>query len=293
MPGKKRVDDVTDSVGKKLKERIKAKKEREAAEREAVRNAKPHKVETQSYTERRRAKRAERAKRFKETGEPKVKKDGTPYEFNPKYTEPKPGRCNAVTSVGGYCGLWAGFRTSHPGVGFCWLHERDYDTHKTTRAGLERHKRYSYLRNSKHVAKLVQQEEEFEELLDLSPELRLMRVLLEDILENFDMWSEALEEWYLQEMPRNARPRNLVTLTEVMDALDKIGKQAERIQKMKTSELISVFAVHQYLELAGAQVVVAMLDEIRDPQLADRIMEKIEDGWANLPLIEPSRTRVR
>lgn len=283
------IDKSVKKLRKKVTEKTEAQRERQKAKKAAVRDAPASHFDRTKASEEARKKRAERVK---EKLKGKKKADGTPYEFNPKYKEPQSGRCNALTSAGGYCGLWAGFRTDHPGVGRCWLHDRQ-SRDGVSKNQLKRHRRYSYLRNSKHVARLRQQEEEFEELLDLSPELRLMRVLLEDILENFDMWSEALEEWYLQEMPRNARPRNLVTLTEVMDALEKIGRQAERIQKMRTHELISVFVVHQYLELAGAQVVVAMQEEINDPVLADRIMEKIEDGWANLPLIEPSSTRVR
>lgn len=283
------VNEATKAAAKKASAKKKKWQERRKAEREARNNAEVPKSDYYRDTsEEAEKKRKERVKKLKDRLKGKTKADGTAYEYNPRFTKPQPGRCNAVTSMGGYCGMWAGFRTDHPGVGQCYVHQRNAKVNKDGGApiGATRKARYSYLTNSRHIARLRRQEDELEDLLDLSPELKLMRVLLEDIVENWDMWSEALEEWWRQEMPGPRRPRGYMSLTEVMDALDKIGRQAERIQKMKMNDAINVFVLHQYLEAAGAYVVEAMQSTIQDPVLANKLMEKIEHGWSELPLID-------
>lgn len=222
-----------------------------------------------------------KAQKLKEKldGVPKAS-NGDTFVFVPRYTSPQPGRCGGRTSVGGYCGRSAGAETAHKGTGPCVQHGGVPRKHIREKKGMKLKHRYEGLNLPTIAERFKGAEDELEGLLDLSPELKMLRAVTSKRLEEFEDFHDALIDWHYQLNPH--RPPKLLEFSVVLDAFEKVGRMAERIQKMNDKAFLSLAGVSALMEMAAAAAVAAAMEEIDDNDVRTKFLSSLESKWTQL-----------
>ncbi len=196
--------------------------------------------------------------------------------------------CGARTRSGAPCVRGKGERTGHRGQGRCWLH-----------GGQSRvkHGMYSAITRP-NLRKLMDEiSQTTEDLMDLEPELLLLKALTIDYSNRYDAFCEALESWYpshgeavrvllntndagqikkaivqLRESI-NARPARVPDITAVSQLVDRIGKTVERMHKLQTAGAVSINELKRIMDAMG-EVVSRHVDE--------ETSQRIETEWKQI-----------
>lgn len=108
-----------------------------------------------------------------------------------------------------------------------------------------------------------------QKILDLEPELHLLRTLLLDTVNQFDVLRAGIVAWYVD---GGAKPRAVPDLRLVMDLLERIGRMVERIAGLQAKSSIDVATFRRVVEAMG--IVVAR-------HVADvKALQAIEAEWS-------------
>jgi hypothetical protein len=169
-----------------------------------------------------------------------------------------------------YCRARAGARTDHPGVGRCYHHSGT----KQVFSG-----RYSTLTNER-VAPLVAAFLADPSPTDLGPEVALLRALVHDFVERYNLLVDALVEWNHGRDP-NARPQRIPRLSDVAALVAEVGKMVERIEKIRTAAHISENP--EFRRIAHQMALVVQEAFVGIPDATARLT-RIHHGWAAIPL---------
>jgi hypothetical protein len=118
------------------------------------------------------------------------------------------------------------------------------------------------------------------DLMDLSPEIKMIRALVIDFINRYDDFVDHLESWYNaldakrkdQELP--PVPRRIPTLEDAGQLLEAITRMVERMHKITREGSISLDVFRGLMGQMG--VIVAR--EVADSKTLDRI----EQGWAEI-----------
>lgn len=119
--------------------------------------------------------------------------------------------CGAKKTTGpGTCTHPAGLRTNHYGEGKCWLH-----------GGASRvtHGRYSKI-NHARLRELIKKYEDDPDPLNIMPELAMVRALLTDFIERYQIITDALLGWWASWVGKPLSPDLVHSYTRVVDELE-------------------------------------------------------------------------
>ena len=173
------------------------------------------------------------------------------------------GLCGARTKgTGKPCRRPAGWGTSND-EGRCKLHGG---------ATPIRHGRYSKL-SHRRLGDLLQRYEDDPDPLNLLPELALLRALLEDYVERYDDFRDALVAWYGSENG-NSKPRQILDVADAKRLIAEVGRLSQRIHKMWSEQALTR---DQFFWMMGemGKVVAA---EVED----EETLERIRSGWLEI-----------
>lgn len=174
-----------------------------------------------------------------------------------------PGRCNAVKPNGWKCQLPAGSQTDHPGTGKCWIHA-DPDRADTIY-------RYRGIRQKTVRDRLRQMQAVERDVLNLVPDIQLVRAMVIDYVERYEELAEAILHWY---KTGKQRPSAVPDLGEAIKALEMISRMVERVHRINATGAISIDTFRRILEQMG--IIVAR-------HVADgRALEAIEAEWSRV-----------
>lgn len=226
--------------------------------------------------------------------------------------------CGAKTRSGTPCRRPAGWGTDHPSQGRCKLHGG---------ATPIKHGRYSKITRPR-IKELLDELEHDPDPLDLTPELKLLRALVQDYVERYDHLTEALhawhnsfgseyraayEEWretvikmvsdFTEHEPSDLpsppdpneyenKPRQVIDILSVGKYIGEIGRLVERIEKVKAEGSISLETLDRVLEQLGVEVVQAAQEAISDATARTTLLRDIERRWGSIRL-EPTAARAR
>lgn len=175
---------------------------------------------------------------------------------------------------GRLCVQRKGSRTPHLGEGKCWLH-----------GGLTpiKHGLNSLVQHGRLKDMIRKMKEIDHDILDLSPEINLLRALTIDFVNRYDSFTDHLETWYdaIDEKRRNNEdhplppvPRKFPTLEDAGTLLEAISRMVERVHKITREGSITLDVFRGLMNQMG-QIVAMAVD---DPA----ILQKIEEGWSQV-----------
>ena len=174
-----------------------------------------------------------------------------------------PGKCNARKPNGWKCQLTAGFQTDHPGTGACWIHAEP-DRADTIY-------RYRGIKQQTVRKRLRQMQAVERDVLNLVPDIQLVRAMVIDYVERYEDLSEAILHWY---KTGKQRPSNVPDLGEAIKSLEIISRMVERVHRINSTGAISIDTFRRILEQMG--IIVAR--HVRD----GRALDSIEAEWSQV-----------
>lgn len=175
---------------------------------------------------------------------------------------------------GRLCQQPKGFKTPHLGQGKCWLHG-GLTPIKTGLSSLIKHGRLSDM-----LRKIGEIDHD---IMDLTPEINLLRAMTIDFVNRYEDFVVQLETWYnaIDEMRRAGQdhppppiPRKYPNLEDAGQLLEAISRMVERIHKITREGSITLPTFRGLMTEMG--MIVA--NEVEDTT----ILEKIEKGWTQL-----------
>lgn len=196
-----------------------------------------------------------------------------------------PGRCNAPLPPANpdhppsrRCRMAAGRGTDHPRSGPCRDHDPRYTGMVPGRASPAAAMTPWSVTQTRYAQKLTSEDLRQrltstvgaeQRILDLEPELHLLRTLLLDTVNNFEALRAGIIAWYVD---GGAKPRAVPDLRLVMDLLERIGRMVERIAGLQAKSSIDVATFRRVVEAMG--IVVAR-------HVADvKALQAIEAEWS-------------
>jgi hypothetical protein len=183
----------------------------------------------------------------------------------------KTGRCNTLLRNGTRCLAPAGRQTPHVGVGPCYKHE----TVKKPYDGTARYKKL--LTDGTIRGQLTKLGGIEDDVLDLVPEVQLLRTLVIDYVNRYNDFVDAILAWNL-DREKNEKPRSVPDITYVSSLIEGISRIIERIHRIQTTGSIPLDTFRKALEKMG--IIVAR--HVRDGHALDAI----ERDWAEISLMD-------
>jgi len=172
-------------------------------------------------------------------------------------------KCGAKTRDGGTCGQPAGWGTDHPGEGRCKFHGG---------ATPVKHGRYSDIERDR-ISDLLQKFEDDEDPLDILSEIAAARALLQDFIERYDQYREALIAWY---KGQDQSPKQILDISEAIRFLDKVTKMAHRERRLQQDNAVSRDDLKRVLVEMARTVETEVGDE--------DTVRRIKDQWSNIQI---------
>jgi hypothetical protein len=123
-----------------------------------------------------------------------------------------------------YCQNPAGFRTDHPGVGFCFHHggaSMGNGTSVTT------HGRYSKLFNTE-IGQLIEKHNKDEDPLNLLQDLAAARALFEDFVYRYEQHRAELTAWFEAYTGYKLTPERIEALDYIIKYYESLSRRQER-----------------------------------------------------------------
>lgn len=203
---------------------------------------------------------------------------------NPNPTPRKKGGpyCGAKKKQGpGTCTQAPGWGTDHPGAGKCKLHGGSSPI---------KHGLYSKIQRASLRERMAELQADPAKLLDLLPEVALLKVLTEDLLIRWDDIfgpEGALMIWWMNGRESEKRPTpppNLPDITMVATLVDKVARVADIVQKHQQQKSVSLATLNRVMEQMGVEVAAALQEIKLDPNTATALCAVIERRWGSLRL---------
>jgi hypothetical protein len=120
--------------------------------------------------------------------------------------------------------------------------------------------RYAKLKN-KRIADLVERHGEEEDILDIKPEVILLRALTEDYINRYDEITEALLAWHEDNVEENqdgtkrsVKPPRILDLADSYRLISEITKIVKRIEDVKANNAINQKDFYRLIQQMGITV---------------------------------------
>jgi phage FluMu protein gp41 len=168
--------------------------------------------------------------------------------------------------AGKTCRNPAGYKTDHPGQGRCKFH-----------GGMSprKHGRYSKVLHKSVVEAMNELEALETNVMDLEPELKLLRALIVDYINRYEDITDALLAWFADK-ESGTKPRRILDIADASRMIEQVSKIVERIHKIKSEGAITLETFRRVTEQMG--IIVAKHVNNR------QILSAIEIEWNNLVL---------
>tara|TARA_R110002020_G_scaffold2230_4_gene10444 strand:- start:15225 stop:15872 length:648 start_codon:yes stop_codon:yes gene_type:complete len=161
----------------------------------------------------------------------------------------------------------AGKKTAHPGQGRCYLHGGN---------SVKTHGRYSQIDHEGFQEKLGKLEAIEQDVMDLVPEVQLLRTLVIDYVERYEKFAEALIAWHADGAGKTSKPRKVMDITDAGNLIEKISRTVQRIHAIHSTGSITLDTFKRVVESMGITVAKHITDKA--------VLDAIEAEWSNLAL---------
>jgi predicted signal transduction protein with EAL and GGDEF domain len=140
---------------------------------------------------------------------------------------------------------------------------------------MKTHGRYSMIQHEGLQEKLGQLEALEQDVMDLSPEVQLLRTLVIDYVERYEAFSEALIAWHA-DSGKTSKPRKVMDITDAGNLIEKISRTVHRIHQIHSTGSITLDTFKRVVESMG--LIVA--SHVQEKQ----VLDSIEQEWSSLAL---------
>jgi len=171
------------------------------------------------------------------------------------------------------CVQAAGFRTTHVGEGRCYFHGGA--------TPIVKHGRYSTITHPGIRAALDAQNDELEDVMDLRPEVKLLRATITHFANDYEAMTSMLRAWNAD--PGCPRPAWVPDLHEVSRLAEKTARIADTVHRIQTEGSISLDSYRRLMNAMGEAVArqVNKMTCLGDEDKA-RLTQAIEDDWLSM-----------
>src|SRR6266511_935254 len=123
------------------------------------------------------------------------------------------------------------------------------------------------------VERMMRLHEQEVNIRDLEPDLMLMRTLIMDFIERFELFSDALLAWHM-DGDENKKPKKLVDIADAVRMIESVSKVIHRMHQIENEGTISMAMFRKVLEQMGTVVAVQVTDL--------DTLARIEEQWASI-----------
>jgi hypothetical protein len=210
-------------------------------------------------------------------------------------TEPRGGACDARTRDGGRCRKPSGWGTDHPGQGRCRLHGG---------ATPVKHGRFSTIRREE-IRTLAEHHAANPDPLNILGELAIVRALLDDYINRYDEWREALLAWHesYRAVERPLAHDRLQAMETVADELEALVGPADldeedqeedgaRVRKAIKEARALIEDLQKPGDESKPRKILDLADAVGHAEAVSRIVKRIEDIRAQNAISRPEFFRV-
>lgn len=148
------------------------------------------------------------------------------------------------------------------------------------------HGRYSKISRPR-IAELLAEQEQDPDPLNILPEIRLLRALIQDYIERYDKMTSALLAWHAsfgQETETAKKPRQVPDILAVGKFISDIGRLAQTMHRRQQEGSISLATLDRVVEQLGVEVAMALQETLPDEALRTQVLESIERRWGTIRL---------
>lgn len=144
------------------------------------------------------------------------------------------------------------------------------------------HGRYSTIKTKKVREELTRQEELEQDIMDLAPEVHLLRTLVIDFVNRYNRFVRALMAWYADDA--KTKPRKVMDISDAKDLIDGVSKVVERMHKIRNTGAISLDTFKRVTEQMGIIVAREASKQFKDPAAVEAYLKAVETAWGDLAL---------
>jgi hypothetical protein len=141
---------------------------------------------------------------------------------------------------------------------------------------MKKHGRYSMIAHDGLQEKLGQLEALEQDVMDLAPEVQLLRALVMDYVERYQAFSEALIAWHADQNGKTSKPRKVMDITDAGNLIEKISRTVHRIHQIHSTGSITLDTFKRVVESMG----MAVASHVQEK----RVLDLIEQEWSSLAL---------
>lgn len=142
--------------------------------------------------------------------------------------------------------------------------------------------RYGTIKHKSLQEEMSRQEVIEQDIMDLAPEVHVLRALTIDFINRYRRFSKALLAWYADD--GNTKPRKIVDIADAGNLIDKVSKVVERMHKIRSTGSISLDAFKRCTEQMGIIVAREAGKSFKDKAAVDTFLQKVETQWGTLAL---------
>lgn len=151
------------------------------------------------------------------------------------------------------------------------------------RSGQLKHGRYATIQRKSVREELSRQEQIEQDIMDLAPELHLLRSLTIDFINRYTKFVKALLAWHADEGSKT-KPRKVIDIADAGNLLDKISKIVERMHKIRSTGSISLDAFKRVTESMGLIVAKEASRHFKHKADVSAFLQAVETQWGTLAL---------
>ena len=135
--------------------------------------------------------------------------------------------------------------------------------------------RYSTINHERFREKLGQLEAIEQDVMDLVPEVQLLRTLVIDYVERYEDFHTALLAWHA-DSTKVSKPRKVLDITDAGNLIEKISRTVQRIHQIHYTGSITLDTFKRVVESMGIIVAKHVEDKVS--------LDAIEQEWSDLAL---------
>ena len=136
--------------------------------------------------------------------------------------------------------------------------------------------RYSTIDHERFREKLGQLEAIEQDVMDLVPEVQLLRTLVVDYVERYETFHEALIAWHADQHGKTSKPRKVLDISDAGNLIEKISRTVHRIHQIHATGSITLDTFKRVVEAMGIIVAKHVEDKA--------VLDTIEMEWSDLAL---------
>ena len=181
------------------------------------------------------------------------------------------------------CKNFAGFRTNHPGVGRCFKHGGNVQKKFVDNLTLEKKNgRYSGIQHRGIAEVMEQLANQQEDVMDLIPEANLLRAMIVDYINRYDLFVDALMAWY-NDPHSKMRPRKVMDISDCVTLIEGVSRIVHRYHQIQSEGSITLETFRRVMEQMGIIVASNIADEA--------VLKRIEQQWSRLVIDSKAPSR--